>query len=126
MGKWVHRLLEYDLETKKGTCANCGPVKIKTSGGRIRCRVAFKEIDRNCPGYQEPKSGTCPLCEDATELVWDHDHATGAGRGHICRRCNAVLGMARDNPSTLRAAALYLEKERAALWDGSSLGGLTR
>lgn len=36
--------------------------------------------------------GRCALCERRTELVIDHDHATGKVRGLICAQCNTLLG----------------------------------
>ena len=54
----------------------------------------------------------CPICTmpvDAKSPL-DHCHNTGKVRGILCRHCNPMLGFAKDKPSTLRAAADYLEK----------------
>jgi len=40
----------------------------------------------------------------------DHNHITGAIRGILCMNCNRAIGLLRDNPKTLRAAADYLER----------------
>ncbi len=40
----------------------------------------------------------------------DHDHKTGKIRGLLCRECNLMIGHAKDNNDTLRAAINYLEK----------------
>jgi len=64
--------------------------------------------------------GTCRICGEeervlkndgsaARRLSVDHDHETGKVRGLLCRRCNGLLGLAYDNPQTLRSAAKYLE-----------------
>ncbi len=56
---------------------------------------------------------TCPLCGDppsSRQFDIDHDHETGRIRGVLCNSCNLMLGLARNNPETLRRAALYLEK----------------
>jgi hypothetical protein len=70
----------------------------------------------------EEQQGQCAICRganaDARALVVDHDHACCAGhrscgacvRGLLCHHCNVVLAMAKDDPSTLRAAVRYLHK----------------
>jgi hypothetical protein len=52
----------------------------------------------------------CLICRKKTHLVVDHDHKTGLIRGLLCKKCNLMLGMAKDNPITLRAGAGYLEE----------------
>jgi hypothetical protein len=42
----------------------------------------------------------------------DHCHASGQVRGILCRNCNTMLGVARDQVETLMNAAIYLEKHR--------------
>ena len=43
----------------------------------------------------------------------DHDHATGAVRGILCRLCNTTLGHAHDNPEILRGLIRYLAKQQS-------------
>ena len=67
----------------------------------------------------ELQEGLCGVCgepeiqrrEDGSEqlLSVDHDHRSGRIRGLLCSRCNTGVGLFRDNPALLRAAAEYLE-----------------
>lgn len=63
------------------------------------------------------QNGLCAMCgkpPDDTDLkkilMVDHDHETGAPRGLIHGRCNAVLGYAKDDPATLLSALRYLAR----------------
>src|SRR6266446_1969785 len=55
----------------------------------------------------------CRVCrtDDPGSHDWnvDHDHVTNKVRGLLCANCNFGLGHFKDNPETLRAAAVYLE-----------------
>lgn len=57
--------------------------------------------------------GVCKVCGrpniSGRKLDIDHDHATGKIRGLLCIACNTAIGQAQDNPSRLRALAIYLE-----------------
>lgn len=59
------------------------------------------------------QSGVCAICKRATgatrKLSVDHDHATGAVRGLLCRPCNDMLGHARDSDMFFYRAANYLQ-----------------
>lgn len=44
----------------------------------------------------------------------DHDHKTQNVRGILCHRCNMALGLLRDDPSLMLAAASYIQKSH--LW----------
>lgn len=52
----------------------------------------------------------------------DHCHETGRVRGLLCARCNAMLGGARDNPTSLLRAVDYLIPETSILahWSASA------
>lgn len=66
----------------------------------------------------------CDICE--LELIngdngkkpnsahMDHCSKTGKVRKILCRNCNWMLGFSKENPSTLRRAADYLEKHNAS------------
>ncbi|MCP4251056.1 MAG: hypothetical protein GY778_28800 [bacterium] len=60
------------------------------------------------------QDGVCLLCRRTDQfgrrLAVDHCHETGEIRGLLCGRCNVALGMLRDDPELLRAAAEYLSR----------------
>jgi len=63
-------------------------------------------------GACRPRPEACETCgarPGGKVLHFDHDHVTGAFRGWLCHHCNVALGMVKDNPTTLRALAVYLE-----------------
>ena len=66
----------------------------------------------------EAQGGLCQICGDPQggkhahmDLFVDHDHETGEVRGLLCHGCNVALGSMRDDPTLLRKAANYLEKQ---------------
>lgn len=57
------------------------------------------------------QEGKCLVCSRFSEILSiDHDHSTGEVRGLICNPCNAGIGLLQDDPSLLRKAADYLER----------------
>lgn len=56
------------------------------------------------------EANCCKLCGSREKLYVDHGHVTKQIRGVLCNHCNLGLGHFKDNPSTLRKAADYLEK----------------
>lgn len=74
-------------------------------------RASYGHGLRHAPKFAHfPKH--CAICNSVNQLVGDHDHATGAARGILCRNCNLALGNMMDDPARLRAAAEYLEKTK--------------
>lgn len=47
-----------------------------------------------------------------TTLAVDHCHTTGNIRGILCRNCNLLLGMAKDNEQILLNAVQYLKASK--------------
>ena len=58
----------------------------------------------------EKQSGRCAICGDEPRrrLDIDHNHDTDVVRGLLCGLCNRGLGLFRDDPQRLLAAANYL------------------
>ncbi|WP_331253815.1 endonuclease VII domain-containing protein [Modestobacter sp. VKM Ac-2978] len=56
----------------------------------------------------------CAICDASQPEHLDHDHETGRIRALLCQRCNQGLGLLRDDPVVLRAAADYVEQHRDA------------
>lgn len=59
--------------------------------------------------YSKAITLPCAICGGKAKNGIDHDHKTGRIRGTLCFRCNLMIAHALDNPSVLRAGALYLE-----------------
>jgi hypothetical protein len=63
----------------------------------------------------EAQGGCCAICGQKDEwfkLAVDHCHVGGYVRGLLCSQCNRGLGLFRDDPQRLKAAASYLEKSK--------------
>ena len=73
-----------------------------------RYGLSLADFERLC----EAQGDRCAICRspetDGWDLAVDHDHMTGKVRGLLCRRCNAGLGLLRDDEQLLRRAADYL------------------
>lgn len=63
-------------------------------------------------GLVAAQGGVCAICRQAEPHCVDHCHATGRIRGMLCKACNAGLGLLRDDPTLMRAAAKYLATKR--------------
>lgn len=63
------------------------------------------------------QKGKCAVCEISQKeckrpFDVDHNHSTGKVRGLCCMRCNRAMGLFKDDPIVLRAAAKYLIKSK--------------
>lgn len=63
----------------------------------------------------EAQGGFCKLCGGVEpmagrRLAVDHHHPTGTVRGLLCSSCNRGIGLLKDNPVLLEAAAKYIRE----------------
>jgi hypothetical protein len=63
------------------------------------------------------QNGCCAICKTEApggpgDWHLDHCHASKVIRGLLCSTCNVGLGMFKDNPLLLAAAANYIESHR--------------
>ena len=59
----------------------------------------------------DDRCGICGGDGGRRGLFLDHDHHGGHGRGWLCHGCNALIGLAGDDPERLERAARYLRLE---------------
>lgn len=94
--------------------------RFNKDGLNTRCKEcdAIKELERKynftkeqaSKIYYEDRHGNCKICNLKSVLVVDHCHKKGHVRGLLCKHCNSMLGMAKDNIQTLENAIKYLEE----------------
>lgn len=64
---------------------------------------------RELASIREAQAGRCAVCKAPDERLFvDHNHSSGSVRGLLCGTCNSGIGMLKDNPEVLEAAATYL------------------
>jgi hypothetical protein len=91
--------------------ASVTPRALRSRLGKYRLKVDEYEA------LVERQMGICAICLQAPsdeQLLIDHDHRTGVVRGLLCRRCNTLLGQARDLPYVLENALQYLRERGCA------------
>lgn len=64
----------------------------------------------------------CKICRKPETAIYhgkprtlcvDHCHSTGSIRGLLCHRCNAMVGLAKDDSAVLRRASEYVTDSKA-------------
>lgn len=83
--------------------------QLKSYKGQIRRKygLSWEDFLR----LNKEQDGKCAICFiHMNPPSVDHCHSTGRVRGLLCKPCNHGLGLFKDAPSSLRAAASYLEK----------------
>lgn len=116
-----------DRQNKDGyqsRCKNCNksyynrnPEQYKKAGRDRELKRKFGIDLKIYREMHEEQEGKCWICSSeekvAGTLSVDHDHSTGSVRKLLCTHCNTGLGLFKDNPGLLRAAAKYVEEHSA-------------
>lgn len=78
----------------------------------------YNELNKN-------QKGLCAVCGKSERVLdskgrtqrlsVDHDHVTEEVRGLLCRVCNAILGLLRDDVSLIKCFEKYLENPPARI-----------
>lgn len=87
-----------------------------------KCHLATRRTRERCQRHgitieefqvlSKAQHNQCVLCGSKNRLVLDHDHVTDKLRCLLCWPCNLGLGMFKDDPAKLRAAADYIDRFR--------------
>ena len=122
--RWCQRLLPEAQFARHGNrrsrdilrsrCRECSPKPRRAPGVRHNLDEAARAA------ILADQGGGCAICGTTDPGRWwcvDHDHRCCSKescghcvRGMLCNGCNSAIGMAREDPTILRAAADYLEK----------------
>lgn len=117
---WYRANREHAAEYQRDYVAkNSDKVRSSRWKARLRNHGLTVEKYESWLVEQEYRCAICRTDEPGRSGTWhvDHDHECCAGdfscgecvRGLLCNLCNCMLGFARDNPKSLRAAANYIE-----------------
>lgn len=85
------------------------PDKVRTS--RLR---SYKLLPEQYNQMLIQQNHCCAICKSPSVnhrrgLLIDHNHATNVVRGLLCDPCNLMIGLAKEQISTLKGAIFYLE-----------------
>lgn len=113
-------------------CGNCARVISKEASANAHGRALERRYGITRETYWELhafQGGYCFICRRATgktrRLTVDHNHKTGEVRGLLCRPCNTMLGLFRDDPAAFQRAIDYLTEPpfRAMLEGKGAING---
>lgn len=108
------KINEYSIKWQRDN-----PEKAKVIRRRTILKCKYGITPEEWDALFDKQGKKCAVCTSPVTIGkgWntDHDHVTGKVRGILCIHCNTLLGYAKDDADTLRAAAAYIEAFRKAL-----------
>ena len=85
-------------------------------------RRRFALLGADVAKLYDMQNNLCAICkspEKHKRFALDHNHVTGKVRGLLCQQCNMAIGLLKDDPKIVRAAAEYIQKKEElhfSLW----------
>jgi hypothetical protein len=113
---------KWQAQNREKTRANARRFAARNPGyGRMSAlRRLFGLTVEQYEVMHQAQRGLCAVCKrpetslhqsgNVRRLAVDHDHDTGAVRELLCHDCNIGMGLFRDEPDRLDAAAAYLRR----------------
>jgi hypothetical protein len=102
-----HEDFDRSSNTASGLSSWCKQCKSAASRDAYFYRK-YKLTRRALMGLRDEQDDLCAICGEPQPEHLDHDHETGGIRQLLCQRCNHGLGLFRDDPKLLHAAAYYV------------------
>lgn len=103
----------------RSTCIQCLKAKLKEgynpqAARRYELKNKYNITEEDYDDLLKKQNNRCAICgvnklEYTDKFCIDHNHITGEVRALLCSNCNKGLGFFRDDPTTLRKAAIYLD-----------------
>lgn len=121
-----------DKAFKRGT-PHCDCKGVRVSGYRLcqKCNDLWRKYNLTIDELNktiELQAGLCTICtkemKPGRDTHIDHDHKTNHIRGILCRECNIILGMIKDDATILIDAATYLINKGASNYYNSVASSL--
>lgn len=95
------------LKKERGEIATLDLIKDRTLRRKYGISLAEKTA------MESRQFGACLICKAANQkLHVDHCHTSKKIRGLLCSHCNRAIGLFRDNPDVIFAAAEYVRKHQ--------------
>ena len=122
----IQRSVKNNRFQQKRFCTSCQTEFVARSGKQRLCSMcaAPNTLARKlgmsnnaCVQALESQNNSCAICQRSfttmlsRQVHTDHCHSKNKFRGFLCVNCNHGLGCFFDNPSFLRQAADYLERQ---------------
>jgi hypothetical protein len=105
---------ETEFESTDGRRFYCGEACADTANRLSEIGLKYGMTLKEHRTLWVAQGGVCAICQGSESrvgvelLAIDHCHTTGKVRGLLCSNCNRALGLLKDSPGVLRAAAEYL------------------
>ena len=100
-------------------CSKLKPEERKQYNKTYQLKSLYGLTNEDYERLKTEQNGNCGICEEKLDDGFgthvDHNHKTGAVRAILCRKCNLLLGMAKDSTNILESAIMYLNKYEGEL-----------